>query len=243
MYHSIAQRREAGGETRYTCTPAQFSRQLLVLRALGRRIVRLDEIVACLRENRPLPARSVAITIDDGFRDACEQALPSLLAHRAPATVFVATGYVGGRNEWMMREGFAARAMLCRADIARMHAAGIDFGGHTRTHPRLPELGETAARAEVEGCMQDLEGILGIPVRHFAYPYGLAGERDRVLVEQAGFHSACGITAGRNRGSTSIFDLRRIEIRGMDSLARFALKVLLATDHSIRDRLGRRTWT
>jgi peptidoglycan/xylan/chitin deacetylase (PgdA/CDA1 family) len=244
MYHSISRQRGTTSDARYVCAPARFARQLRLLRALGRRIVPLDEIVACLQEDRPLPSRAVAVTIDDGFRDAADEALPHLLACRAPATVFLATDYVGRCNAWMPRRSFAERAMLRRADVTRMHAAGIDFGGHTRTHPNLTKLGDELAWAEIDGCRRVLEDMLGAPVRHFAYPYGIAGERERVLVKEAGFQSACGIVAGRNLRSTDLFDLRRIEIRGTDSLAVFAAKVLLATDRlPIRARLGRSAWT
>jgi peptidoglycan/xylan/chitin deacetylase (PgdA/CDA1 family) len=58
-------------------------------------IVGLDELPSLLqsrtRTNRPI----TAITFDDGYRDVYEQAFPLLIRKGIPATVFVATDYVG----------------------------------------------------------------------------------------------------------------------------------------------------
>jgi peptidoglycan/xylan/chitin deacetylase (PgdA/CDA1 family) len=69
------------------------------LELVGRR----NEIVPLAEARRILaepPGRGprkdvVAITLDDGYGDTAEQALPVLQALRVPATVFIPTGYVG----------------------------------------------------------------------------------------------------------------------------------------------------
>jgi peptidoglycan/xylan/chitin deacetylase (PgdA/CDA1 family) len=43
-----------------------------------------------------LPARAVCVTFDDGYANNFEVALPILVAHKIPATVFVAPGYLNG---------------------------------------------------------------------------------------------------------------------------------------------------
>jgi peptidoglycan/xylan/chitin deacetylase (PgdA/CDA1 family) len=43
-----------------------------------------------------LPPRAVCITFDDGYANNCEVALPILAAHKTPATVFVAPGFLNG---------------------------------------------------------------------------------------------------------------------------------------------------
>lgn len=47
-----------------------------------------------------LPARAVAITFDDGYANNRAIAAPLLAERRMPATVFVASGYVGGGRMW-----------------------------------------------------------------------------------------------------------------------------------------------
>lgn len=58
-------------------------------------VLGLREALARLR-SASLPPRALCITFDDGYANNCEVALPILQARRLPATVFVATGYLGG---------------------------------------------------------------------------------------------------------------------------------------------------
>ena len=56
--------------------------------------VPLSRIVESLRSGQSLPEKSVAITVDDGYRDFFVYAYPLLLKYRIPATIFVVTRFV-----------------------------------------------------------------------------------------------------------------------------------------------------
>lgn len=62
-------------------------------------VLPLDEAAIRLREGR-LPARSLSITFDDGYRDNHDVALPILQRHQLTATFFVATGFLDGGRMW-----------------------------------------------------------------------------------------------------------------------------------------------
>lgn len=69
----------------------------------------------------------------------------------------------------------------------------IEIGGHTVNHPRLSSLPLEDAREEIAGCRARLQERLGLPVRHFAFPYGQpgdCGEREFSLAREAGFATA-----------------------------------------------------
>jgi peptidoglycan/xylan/chitin deacetylase (PgdA/CDA1 family) len=72
-----------------------FARQVDRLRRLGT-IVPLAESVEALREGRPLPARAIALTFDDGYRDN-RLALPVLEQHGLPATFFLVPDLLEGK--------------------------------------------------------------------------------------------------------------------------------------------------
>jgi peptidoglycan/xylan/chitin deacetylase (PgdA/CDA1 family) len=95
-YHRIATERcDPGG----LCVSAQnFSQQLEVLSDIAQP-VSLSGLVSMLRGGPP-PRRRVVVTFDDGYLDNLITAWPMLRRHRIPATVFVATGFMGQEFWW-----------------------------------------------------------------------------------------------------------------------------------------------
>src|SRR3984885_13350842 len=74
-------------------TPVHFAQHLQVLNTIANPVSLRDLVNA--KSDRALPPRPVCITFDDGYADNLYAAKGALEAHRAPATVFVTTGYVG----------------------------------------------------------------------------------------------------------------------------------------------------
>jgi peptidoglycan/xylan/chitin deacetylase (PgdA/CDA1 family) len=67
------------------------------------------------------------------------------------------------------------------------------IGGHTTSHAALKTLEAAEAHAEMAGNRAFLEGLIGRPIRHLAYPYGgpkACGPREEHLAKQAGFSTA-----------------------------------------------------
>ena len=59
-------------------------------------VLPLEDLFRALREGRELPPGTVSLTFDDGYADNYHFAFPVLRRHRLPATLFLATGHVGG---------------------------------------------------------------------------------------------------------------------------------------------------
>jgi peptidoglycan/xylan/chitin deacetylase (PgdA/CDA1 family) len=76
-------------------TPAFLDTALSLVRQQGFEIVRLDAVPELLAR-ADLARPFVAITLDDGYRDNLEHALPVFRKHRTPFTVFVASGFAEG---------------------------------------------------------------------------------------------------------------------------------------------------
>jgi peptidoglycan/xylan/chitin deacetylase (PgdA/CDA1 family) len=77
------------------------------------------------------------------------------------------------------------------ADLARDPL--VTIGAHTVNHVLLGRENETVVRAELENSRHVLEGKLGRPVRHFAYPFGdarAAGPREYAIAAESGFDTA-----------------------------------------------------
>ena len=94
-YHRF--RRE--GERGKGITPAQFERHLRIIRQRFAPKT-FAEIVAGTENGNGVPANVIALTIDDGYADVHEVALPILESYGIPATVFVVTGFID-RALWL----------------------------------------------------------------------------------------------------------------------------------------------
>src|SRR5215216_7794219 len=100
MYHRVA---EPGCDPwELAVTPEHFRQHLEVLRKYDR-MMRNDQLAASLERGK-LPNRAVVVTFDDGYADNLLSAKPLLEKYDVPATVFIATGYVGNEREFWWDE-------------------------------------------------------------------------------------------------------------------------------------------
>ena len=58
------------------------------------RVLTVEDLVERARQGT-VPRNALALTFDDGYRDNLTHAAPILVQHRLPATIFLATGYIG----------------------------------------------------------------------------------------------------------------------------------------------------
>jgi peptidoglycan/xylan/chitin deacetylase (PgdA/CDA1 family) len=171
---------------RIAVSARQFRAQLAWLKRLGYRTLRLDDYAEMLRAGQEPPARSFAISFDDGYEEVLRLGLPILQAFGYTATVFAVAGELGGVNRW---DGGTA-ALLSADQYRTLERAGIAIGGHTLTHVHLPEASLERVRQELVESKGLLEEVLGKPVTTFAYPYGESTEAVEREVEAAGYRAA-----------------------------------------------------
>jgi peptidoglycan/xylan/chitin deacetylase (PgdA/CDA1 family) len=224
MYHIVAEPLSAQ-EARYCCSPRRFAAQMRHLRDSGVRLLALEDLSDACDGRAPWPEAGVAVTFDDGFADTFANALPVLVRHGVPATMFAVADRIGASNEWMSNRGFPARRLMSASELREMAEAGVAIGSHTRTHPRLPELDPDAKRDEIRGSKARLEDVLGHGVTAFAYPYGLADDDTRRAVQEAGYRLGCSTRSGFNGPDADRYLLRRVEVYGGDNLWQFRQKL------------------
>ncbi|MGH7870054.1 MAG: polysaccharide deacetylase family protein [Candidatus Dormibacteraceae bacterium] len=102
------------------------------------------------KSKQPVPEKTVVITFDDGFADFYREALPLLQNYRYTATLYVATGFVGGTSRWLGSCGEGDRPMLTWSTLREIAALGIEIGANTHTHPELDRL--APQKVERESC-------------------------------------------------------------------------------------------
>jgi peptidoglycan/xylan/chitin deacetylase (PgdA/CDA1 family) len=167
---------------------------------------------------------AVCVTFDDGYADNSREAIPWLIDQGVPFTYFVATNHVleGRPFEHDVRRGMPL-APNTPEQLREMAAAGVELGAHTRGHVDLATVAdEQTLHHEIVGSKRDLEGIIGRPVRYFAFPYGLQRNLSQAAFRTAfaaGFWGVCSAYGGYNVPGDDPFHIHRIH--GDPSWARF----------------------
>src|SRR5574337_1015689 len=170
--------------------------------------------------------RVVVITLDDGYVDNLDAALPVLQKFGFSATTYVVSGSIGRFNEWDAERLGVRKPLMSAAELRRWNDAGMEIGAHTRTHPRLTGCNDAALREEIHGCKKDLEDRLGSAVTQFCYPYGDADDRVATVVREAGYEAATTTRRGRAVAGADLWRLPRVQIARHHLLPQFAARVL-----------------
>ena len=208
MYHKIASRPSRVRLKGLYVTPANFIRQLTELKENG--FVSCGLAEAC-QDGATAPR--VALTFDDGFRNVVQNAMEPLNRGRWRALQFLVPSCLGHLNQWDLRDGEVAEALMDAAQVRDWLGAGHAIGSHSLTHARLTRLTQRDAREEIFASKKKLEDTFGVAVEHFCYPYGDWNEAVRELVMEAGYRTACTTEFGVNTPATPPFTLHRITVR------------------------------
>lgn len=213
MYHSIA---DGAGPT--SIAPGVFARQMRALADSGCTVVPFSAVGAWLRERVALPYRPVAITFDDGFADFVPAARV-LQQHGFHATVFLPTARMGQLEDWS-GTGSVPRPLMTWDDVRALARDGVEFGGHSLTHPDLTSLAPDAVEREVRGSRDEIEERLGRPPATFAAPYGASSPAVRQVIARW-YAAAAGTDFDRVTPGSDAFDIPRIEMYYFRDGARF----------------------
>jgi len=169
-------------------TPEDLDAHLTAVKASGLQLAPFAETLG----GGPFQPNTATVTLDDGCVNTLEQAVPVFARHKVRAIQYFVSGRLGGRNDWDLPKEDMPERLMDVAQIREWIAAGHDVGSHTITHRNLKTLSVAEAREEISGSRKMLEDLLGVPVRHFCFPYGgWQLQALRELVAEAGYLSAC----------------------------------------------------
>jgi len=234
-YHQIAPAPAPGASFRSLYVSEQrFRRQMFWLRNLGYRGVSMAELMPYLRGERQ--GRVVGITLDDGYRNNLVSALPVLQSLGFTATCYVVSGLMGRSNVWDHAIGIEPADLMSASEVRAWAEAGMEVGSHTRHHVHLNESSAQIVRDELRGSRQDLEDLLGRPVRQFCYPFGHYRTEQAEAVVSAGYEAATTTHRGRVLQGDDVFQLRRIPVVRSTYWPQFLLKVLTGYENKYRAR-------
>lgn len=222
MYHSVSDT-PAASTRALSVRPAVFGAQLAYLRRQGFTGLTFGELGQRRRTGQPFPARPIVLTFDDGYADLIEEALPILIEHGFPATVFVTTGWL--RDAGRHAVATAPGRMLSWTQLAELSVAGVEVAAHTHSHPQLDQISAPRLQADLGDCKRLLEDRLGRPVRSLAYPYGYSSKRVRTVAREIGYLQAAAVANATAAATCDPFRVPRLTIRRSTSSVAFASTV------------------
>ncbi|MFC5412335.1 polysaccharide deacetylase family protein [Larkinella bovis] len=223
MFHKV----EAERQDSLTVSVPQLEQQLRWLRANNYQTVRLQHLIEAVDQQQHLPARSVLITFDDAYVNNLTHALPLLQRFGMTAVLFVPTAFVGKCNEW---DGCSDA--LLSAEQLRQLVPTFELALHSHQHLNYKHQTADAVRADLTRNLAVFDALNLPYVRVFAYPYG--GRPKDPAIRQAMLQTMqqLGIRLAFRIGNRlnlfpirNRFELQRLDIRGTDSITRFARKV------------------
>ncbi len=213
MYHAVEDAPRPPQYKHFYVTAAEFAGQMRMLKSSGYSPMTFSTLAAARAGQAALPPKPVLLTFDDGYANLKTNVHPLLRSLGFPYTVFLVSELVGKTNAWVAAEGYDPTPLLDWPDIQAMQAeGGVEFEGHTRTHPKLAELSEADVRREVTDSKTALEQKLGKALATLCYPYGSVSERVAEIAAEAGYTQAVTTEFGRTRQSDNPLRLPRISV-------------------------------
>jgi peptidoglycan/xylan/chitin deacetylase (PgdA/CDA1 family) len=197
------------------CMPENvFEQQMKYLKDNGYHSVTPDDLLAFLQYRKALPAKSVMITMDDGFRSVYGIAYPIMKKYGFTATLFIYTDYVG-----------VSGSAITWDQLREMKAAGFSVGSHTVSHSNLTKKAEGESdqdflariRKELNESKAIIDKKLGQDTIILAYPFGSCDQRVTEYTKQAGYKMAMTVKRGGNAFFNSPLALKRDQILSADS--------------------------
>ncbi|WP_052954568.1 polysaccharide deacetylase family protein [Microvirga vignae] len=173
-----------------------------------------------------------------------ERNLSTMAARHASTADWVAAAKrIPGSERWTAAQALADRLdvsppenafagfYLGWDDVRRLSRDGLEFGGHTCTHPILTQLPTAEAQDEIAGCQARLTEELGRSTLGFAYPNGSRSDyavEHEEAVRNAGFAIAFTLEPGPLRLQEvrqRPMAVRRIYVGFHDNAPRFIAKL------------------
>jgi peptidoglycan/xylan/chitin deacetylase (PgdA/CDA1 family) len=173
MYHRVMPLADLppGGNRSLVVPPKTFAAQLGTLAAAGWHTITLADLADDLEAGLRPPARTFVITIDDGYADGYDYALPILQTYGFVATYFVVAGRIGGPGHLTVQE------------VWTLSKDGDEIGNHTVHHLRLTRFRGSSLVYEIDAAAATIASITGRWPETLAYPFGRTDARVEAAVQ------------------------------------------------------------
>src|SRR5262249_23747957 len=161
-----------------------------------------------------------------GHRNFYTAAAPLLEIHRMSALMFLISNRIvtNGEKAPMWRDG-DDQDYLSWYEVNELTARGFEFGSHTCSHQKLPEISQDAAEEELRNSKTAIQNNVALENLPLAYPYGMTSDKIAACAESVGYSCAFTTDTGFNNQTTQLFKLHRTLIGDDDDVPAFAARL------------------
>ena len=200
-----------------TVSAAAFEEQMRFLQRRGYHPVSLDQLLAFMDFQAPLPQRAVVLTFDGADKAVLEFVAPILRRFQFPAALFVDTDSVDGKNglTWEQIRTLALEGF----EIQSFTKSGRDLTQPLNKESFADYL--KAMEAELLGSKRAVEKNTGQKCRYLAYPHGNTCDVVIALLKKYGYRAGFTRKSGSNAFFGGNYRINRVMINGNISLDEF----------------------
>lgn len=200
MYHSILGNPARQGA--YVITPQQFEGDLQYLQAEGYTTVVMADLIAYVKEGKPLPDKAVVLTFDDGYYNNYHYAHPLLQKYGMKAVISpiaVWSEHYSAHPDECDRDNYSH---LTWEQLREMAGSGVweiqnhsydlhrNDGGQKGAAKRKGESDEDYRRRlkdDLAAAQELLQEQVGVTPTTFAYPFGAISTVSQEVLAEMGF--------------------------------------------------------
>jgi peptidoglycan/xylan/chitin deacetylase (PgdA/CDA1 family) len=219
-YHEFS---ETEPETAMRIRSSKFREQLETIRELGFAIIPMSDFISWKKGEKTIPAKSVVITIDDGWKSVYTDAYPILKEFGYPFTIYLYKDYIDGGGK-----------ALTTAMIKEMIKNGATIGSHSTSHPYPQTVKKYIKQGakeydqfldvEMSDSKRFLEKQFKKNVTTYAYPGGFFTDEMLIKAEQIGYTHLFTVQPGKvKRDSPDKILPRYIILGNYDKIFEFAM--------------------
>lgn len=203
MYHHVQPMDIAvsEGHGQLTVDSETFDQHMAYLLSKGYTMVSVADIVHAVLSHQQLPEKSIAITVDDGYKDNYEYAYQIAKKYNIKMDFMIPTGLIGnpGYMTWEDLKEMSQNPL-------------VTIYNHTWSHASLGAADRVKIENEVMTAQKQLEEKLGVKNTIFVYPYGSYSPLAIEILREKGFNAAVTTIQGTLQCESTIMELQRTRI-------------------------------
>lgn len=197
------------GDARYPSTNISvkdFRKHLDYLKSNKYNVITLGKAVELLNSGKPIPEKTVVLSVDDGYKTFLENGMPLLREFGYKATLFINTNQFGSGD------------FLSEDEIRQLMDEGIEIQNHSDSHAYFvnikPQELEEAFREDLLKAQDIFREKFGFKPTLYSYPYGEYTPAMQEVLKKEGYVAATAQKSGVISSYCDRYALPRFPVAG-----------------------------